>query len=1345
MNMFDRWLHSMDVKEDFTKLRELVLLEEFKECVPSEVKTYLSDRGVVKLESAARMADDYVLSHKEVFEKKGPKFAKWNSRGNKNFHPSQSHKTSEVSNKNDNSKPGNADIPGSQADKNARKGNRPVCSFCHKVGHTYENCFKRKNQEGKSVALINQNKVSCATENPVTEFNSDQGQLQMNESLVAKRPEGYDGFISYGSVGRSEACELRQVCILRDTGANQSLIVADALPPLSSDTTDHVLIKGVGGHYQSVPLCPIFLKSELKTGLVSVGVVPSLPVEGVTFLLGNDLAGSRVRVSSPNLVMTSSPTSNEDTEQLSKLYPGIFPACVTTRSMARASTKITEDIPRPKSTSVEDEVDCKNNLQNNTIVSTGLDDESEVVLADTFFHNLEETPSSHVKMFNIDNAFNIFSREQLIKEQDNDPEIVKIKNQVVSEEESTKDPVCYYKTKSGVVMRKWRSPSVPADDVWESIHQIVVPKVYHAEILKIAHEQPMSGHLGVRKTVDRIMRHFFWPGLHSDVSKFCKSCETCQLVGKPNQGVPKAPLIPIPACGVPFDRVIIDCVGPLPKTRSGNMYLFTIMDVATRYPEAIPLRKITSKAVAEALVKFFTKVGLPKQVQHDQGSNFTSGLFKQVLQSLGVEQIVSTAYHPQTQGALERYHQTLKSMLRKFRHDFQDDWDKGVDLLLFATRETPNESTGFSPFELIYGHEVRGPLKLLKEKWLCEPEAQTNVLDFVSTFQERLFNARQIALDNLGKSQTSMKVWYDKKAQDRTFKKGDKVLLLLPTHGDPLRAKFCGPYLVQEKRGKVNYVISTPDRRKKKRLCHINMLKEFYDRTSTVNVAVAVSEEELDKEEDINEDHVPGQSTYVPPPSGIMYDNTETLQNLNEKLKHLDEAQRQEIVQIIGRYPRVFRSTPGRTTLVEHDVDVKDSPPIKQQPYRMNPMKQEIVKKEIQYMLENNLISPSNSPWSSPVLLVPKEDGTQRLCIDYRKVNSVTVTDSFPIPRLDDCIDRIGHATYVSKFDLLKGYWQVPLTERARKISAFATNEGLYECNVMSFGMKNAPATFTRLMSIVTRDLVDCETYIDDVIIYSDTWEAHVERMEAFFARLDDADLTINLKKSEIGQAHVTYLGHIVGQGKVSPKLAKVEAILNFPVPTDKRGIQRFLGMVGFFRKFCPNFSEIAAALTALLEKNTKFVWSPACQTAFDKLKSILVNHPVLRAADYTKPFKIATDASDVGVGAVLLQADENNVAHPVAYFSKKLNKHQRKYSTIEKEALSLILAITHFEVYVTGPFPVTIYTDHHPLKYINKFKNNSRKLMRWSLYLQQFNLEYVHLPGKLNVVADSLSRFIKG
>ena len=738
-------------------------------------------------------------------------------------------------------------------------------------------------------------------------------------------------------------------------------------------------------------------------------------------------------------------------------------------------------------------------------------------------------------------------------------------------------------------------------------------------------------------------------------------------------------------CGNPFDKVIVDCVGPLPKSRSGNMYLLTIMDVATRYPEAIPLRRITAKVVSEALVKFFTRVGLPKEVQHDQGSNFMSRVFKQVLQSLGITQIASSAYHPQSQGALERYHQTLKTMVKAFCHDRQEDWDKGIDLLLFATRETPNESTGFSAFELIFGHEVREPLKLMKEKWLAEPEMDTNLLDYVADFRERLASAYKIAQANLTCSQQRTKTWYDKSARERSFNPGDKVLLLLPLQKEPLCAKFSGPYAVQERLGKVNYVISTPDRGKKRRVCHVNMLKAYHDREKAVAV-VTVVEQSMSSDvssEDLESNMGEKFSSQMP---SVLNENSEVLCNIDEKLKHLDVQQKDDMIQIISKHQKVFQDKPGRTTVVVHDVDVKGAYPIKQHPYRMNPGKREVVQHEIQYMLDNDIISPSKSPWSSPVLLVPKEDGSQRLCIDFRKVNALTVTDSFPIPRLDDCIDRIGKATFVTKFDLLKGYWQVPLSERAKQISAFSTSDGLFECNVMPFGMKNAPATFSRLMSIVTQGLEGCETYIDDVIIHSESWTSHVKRTEAFVERLENANLTINLKKSEIGQAYVTYLGHIVGQGKVFPKLAKVQAtcILDFPVPSNRRGLQRFLGMVGFYRKFCPNFSEVAEPLTFLLGKKAKFVWARECQIAFDKLKGILVNQPVLMAADFSKPFKIATDASDVGVGAVLLQEDEEGVEHPVVYFSKKLNKHQRVYSTIEKEALSLILAVEHFEVYMS-------------------------------------------------------------
>ena len=214
-----------------------------------------------------------------------------------------------------------------------------------------------------------------------------------------------------------------------------------------------------------------------------------------------------------------------------------------------------------------------------------------------------------------------------------------------------------------------RPPDVSAKDEWTVNHQIVVPRVYRPEILNLAHETPMSGHLGVNKTYYKILNHFYWPGLKSDVSQFCKSCNTCQMVGKPNQTIPKAHLQPILDFDELFSRIIIDCVGPLPKTKSGHEYLRTIMCASTRFPEAIPLRNIKTKIIVKALVKFFTFVGLPKSVQSDQGSNFMSGIFQQVIHELGITQYKSLPYHPKSQSALERFHQTLKNMIRSYCFD----------------------------------------------------------------------------------------------------------------------------------------------------------------------------------------------------------------------------------------------------------------------------------------------------------------------------------------------------------------------------------------------------------------------------------------------------------------------------------------------------------------------------------------------------------------------------------------------------------------------------------------------------------------------------------------------------
>lgn len=471
--------------------------------------------------------------------------------------------------------------------------------------------------------------------------------------------------------------------------------------------------------------------------------------------------------------------------------------------------------------------------------------------------------------------------------------------------------------------------------------------------------------------------------------------------------------------------------------------------------------------------------------------------------------------------------------------------------------------------------------------------------------------------------------------------------------------------------------------------------------------------------------------------------NSEVLKNLDVKLQHLEPSQKDQFERLIKKYENLFPDVPKKVSIAFHDVDVGDAKPIKQHPYRMNPEKRKIAEKEVEYMLEHDIIRPSNSDWSSPCVLVPKSDGSTRFCTDYRKVNAVTRTDVFPIPRIDDCIDKVGQAKFLTKIDLLKGYWCVPLTERAKSISAFATPSGLYQYEVLPFGMKNAPATFQRMMQSTISGLPHTGAYIDDLITWSDSWEEHIKDVETLFQRLTQANLTVNLNKSDFGCATVTYLGYVIGQGKVAPINAKVQAIMDFPVPDSKKALRRFLGMIGYYRKFCKNFAEIALSLTNQLKKSVKFTWDEACQRAFDRLKSLLCHFPVLKSPDFNKPFSIAVDASDQACGAVLLQrSDSDDLEHPVAYFSRKFNRHQKNYSTIEKELLALVLALQHFEVYVcTGQKPMIVYTDHNPLVFLSKMKNKNRRLLNWSLILQEFDLEIKHVKGTDNVIADCLSR----
>ena len=488
-----------------------------------------------------------------------------------------------------------------------------------------------------------------------------------------------------------------------------------------------------------------------------------------------------------------------------------------------------------------------------------------------------------------------------------------------------------------------------------------------------------------------------------------------------------------------------------------------------------------------------------------------------------------------------------------------------------------------------------------------------------------------------------------------------------------------------------------------------------------------------------SENQAPDVEVYLPP---CCLSNSDVLADVTQKLDHLPSAAAQDVRAIMKEFPSLFSDTLRECTVLRHDVDVRSAHPIRQPPYRLNREKKAFLESEIDRLLDQGIICRSpGSPWASPVVLVPKAGGSYRLCVDYRRVNKLTVPDSYPLPRIDDILDELGAAKYLSKFDLLSGYHQVALTEHTQAISAFITSKGLFEFKRMPFGLCNAPATFQRALNLITGHLQGVQVYLDDVVVYSHSWEEHVCRLHDLFTALDEAQLTINLAKSEFGHAEIRYLGHVVGQGCVAPIAAKTEAIANFPVPQSRKEVMRFLGLAGYYRRFCQNFSQIAVPLTELLKKGSSFTWTPACQTAFDHLRKLLSSDPVLRLPNFDSPFHLHIDACDTGVGAALLQPDGNsNILHPVAYYSYKLKDYQRGYSTYEKEALALVLALEKFSVYLSAN-PVYVKSDHNPLTFVNQVKNKNNRVLRWSLSLQKYNLHIEHISGRHNVIADTLSR----
>lgn len=384
------------------------------------------------------------------------------------------------------------------------------------------------------------------------------------------------------------------------------------------------------------------------------------------------------------------------------------------------------------------------------------------------------------------------------------------------------------------------------------------------------------------------------------------------------------------------------------------------------------------------------------------------------------------------------------------------------------------------------------------------------------------------------------------------------------------------------------------------------------------------------------------------------------------------------------------------TNITTHTIEPKNSKPINIKSYRPPECHRIEIKNQIQDMLNKKIIEPSDSPYNAPIWVVPKKldaSGKQkwRVVVDFRKLNETTEQDAYPLPNQDDILAHLGDAKFFSALDLSSGFHQIPMSIDSKKYTAFSTTDGHYHFNRMPFGLKNAPATFQRMMDTALRGLIgkNCFVYLDDIIIFGKTLEEHNDNLSKLFKRLRDTGLKLQADKCEFLKPELEYLGHLITASGIKPNPAKLSAIKNFKIPKNVTQVKSFLGLSGYYRKFIKNFSTISKPLTELTKKGTKFDWDMNRQNSFDLLKEKLCSPPILSYPNFNKTFILTTDASNDGIGGVLSQD-----GHPCCFISRTLNSAEQNYTTTEKELLAIVWSVKRLRQYLLGR-KFIIETDH--------------------------------------------------
>lgn len=503
-------------------------------------------------------------------------------------------------------------------------------------------------------------------------------------------------------------------------------------------------------------------------------------------------------------------------------------------------------------------------------------------------------------------------------------------------------------------------------------------------------------------------------------------------------------------------------------------------------------------------------------------------------------------------------------MLAKIASEYPDTWDTLLPAVLFAYREVPQDTSGFSPFQLVYGSNPRGPLQIYKELLSGKVTDDANITNYelVTSIRDRVMKACIEAHDAIDTAKTKYKVYANQNAKKRQITVGQEVLLLLPDDKDKLSICWKGPFKVTKQISKVDYQI---DIKGKKKIFHINMFKEYHQNDEKPEqepqyqtlVANSVVNEDAENAENIQviEPVTKSSSTY----KDCFVD------------KSISSNEKEQLAQLMEKYAEIFSDIPGKSKFIQHHIKLTTDNPIKIKPYPVPIHYQDKVNKEIEELEKLGIIQRSESNYSSPMVIIRKKIESIMICIDYRKLIAITITDAEPIPNVDELIVLMGKSNIFSKLDMTMGYYQEPMTKESKHFTAFSTNKGLYEFNYMPFGLVNASATFIRMTRSLLRGVKNVSTYMDDMCVHTSSFDEHLQTLEKVFDRLKNAGLTVKPSKIELALKKITFLGHTIQHGFISNDDKIVTKILTLGIQ-DQKTCSKFAGINKLLRKICAKF-----------------------------------------------------------------------------------------------------------------------------------------------------------------------------